>query len=81
MFRLLQEGLKEQGITPNALTIKEVSVLLHVHEQTIRRWANQGLIKTYRVGPRGDRRFSANDVAIFLQKSTGNKFQSLNASE
>lgn len=70
MLRLLQEGLIAGGILLNALTVKEVSELLHVHEQTVRRWANDGLIKTYRVGPRGDRRFSPNDVATFLQKCT-----------
>jgi len=70
MLRLLQEGLIAQGILLNALTIKEVSQLLHVHEQTVRRWANSGLIKAYRVGPRGDRRFSPNEIAAFLQKYT-----------
>ncbi len=52
------------------LTIKEVSELLHVHEQTVRRWTNRGLIKAHRIGPRGDRRFTPHNVAIFLQTNT-----------
>ena len=48
------------------LTIKEVSELLHVHTNTLRRWTEQGILKTYRIGPRGDRRFRAEDVAVLL---------------
>jgi excisionase family DNA binding protein len=69
MFRSLQDGQIAQGTIPNTLTITEVGELLHVHAQTLRRWANSGLIRTYRVGPRGDRRFSPDDVAAFLQKN------------
>ena len=39
------------------LTITEVSRLLHVHPNTLRRWSNDGLIKSYRINQRGDRRF------------------------
>jgi excisionase family DNA binding protein len=48
------------------LTITELSQLLNVHINTIRRWSNQGIIKTYRIGPRGDRRFRQDDVTHFL---------------
>ena len=48
------------------LTIQEVARLLHVHSNTLRRWTDQGLIKAYRIGPRGDRRFRAEDVEGLL---------------
>ncbi len=48
------------------LTVKEVSRLLHVHSNTLRRWTEQGIIRAYRIGPRGDRRFSAGDIAVLL---------------
>ena len=48
------------------LTVREVSQLLHVHSNTLRRWTDQGILKAYRIGPRGDRRFRAEDVAVLL---------------
>ena len=48
------------------LTIREVSQLLNVHTNTFRRWTDQGILKTYRMGPRRDRRFNAKDVALLL---------------
>ena len=48
------------------LTMTEVSQLLHVHPSTLRRWSNGGLIKSYHITPRGDRRFKKNDVKRFL---------------
>ena len=48
------------------LTVREVSQLLHVHSNTLRRWTEQGIIRAYRIGPRGDRRFRAADIAVLL---------------
>lgn len=48
------------------LTISEVAQLLSVHINTVRRWSNQGVLKAYRIGSRGDRRFRQEDVANFL---------------
>ncbi len=48
------------------LTISEVAYLLNVHINTVRRWSNRGIIKAYRIGPRGDRRFRSEDIAGFL---------------
>ena len=47
------------------LTANEVAHLLNVHINTVRRWSNQGLLKTYRIGGRGDRRFEREDVIKF----------------
>ncbi|MEE9248528.1 MAG: helix-turn-helix domain-containing protein [Dehalococcoidia bacterium] len=49
------------------LTVNEVARLLRVHPNSVRRWANQGLIRAYRIGVRGDRRFRPDDVDRFLE--------------
>ena len=46
------------------LTTTDVAHLLNVHINTVRRWSNRGILKAYRVGSRGDRRFRREDVAI-----------------
>ena len=50
------------------LTIGEVAELLNVHINTVRRWSNQGILKAYRIGHRGDRRFRKEDIASFLSE-------------
>jgi excisionase family DNA binding protein len=59
-----------EGIAP-MLTTSEVARLLNVHINTVRRWSNQGVLKTYRIGSRGDRRFSRDDLAEFLAQKSG----------
>ena len=48
------------------LTANDVARLLNIHVNTVRRWSNQGKLKSYRIGSRGDRRFQQEDVANFL---------------
>ena len=50
-------------------TTRELARLLNVHINTVRRWSDQGLLKSYRLGPRGDRRFSREDLVDFLGSS------------
>ena len=54
------------GHSNSMLTAREVARLLNVHINTVRRWNGKGVLKAYRVGPRGDRRFSREDIALFL---------------
>jgi excisionase family DNA binding protein len=54
-----------QEIDP-MLTTGEVARLLNVHINTVRRWSNQGVLRTYRIGARGDRRFRREDITSFL---------------
>ena len=52
------------------LTTGEVARLFNVHASTVRRWNERGMIKTYRIGPRGERRFRRDDIAIlFLDRA------------
>jgi excisionase family DNA binding protein len=55
-----------ENIEEGLLTLGEAARLLNVHDNTIRRWSNRGLIKFYRVGSRGDRRFKLSDIEQFL---------------
>ncbi len=48
------------------LTVAEVSKILHIHPNTLRRWADEGKIDSYRITLRGDRRFKPSDVSSFL---------------
>jgi len=50
------------------LNIKDVARILNVHINTIRRWSNEGALKSYRLGPRGDRRFRLEDIIDFIVK-------------
>jgi excisionase family DNA binding protein len=52
-------------VTP-MLTTSEVASILNVHINTVRRWSNQGTLKAYQLGPRGDRRFRREDIDEFL---------------
>jgi excisionase family DNA binding protein len=48
------------------LTVKDVARLLHIHVNTARRWSDKGILKSYRITRRGDRRFRQEDIARFL---------------
>ena len=48
------------------LTVKDVAVMLNIHVNTVRRWADQGILKAWRITSRGDRRFRREDIARFL---------------
>ena len=48
------------------MTVTEAAELLNVHINTMRRWSDQGIIRSYRLGKRGDRRFSKKDIADLL---------------
>ena len=71
-----QEGTTQRGwvemvnasLMSDMLTIREVSRMLHVHSNTLRRWSDQGKIRSYRIADRGDRRFLRQDVARFISE-------------
>ena len=52
------------------LTTTEVAHLLHVHPNTVRHWANKGLLPVYRLGTRGDRRFKWKEVETFIEPTS-----------
>ncbi len=48
------------------LTAGDVARIINVNINTIRSWSNQGIIRVYRIGKRGDRRFRKEDVIKLL---------------
>ena len=58
----------------NMLTTGEVACLLNVRPGTVRRWSDRGIIKAYRIGPRGERRFRRADIAVFFLERAVQKY-------
>ena len=52
--------------SPKMLRVGEAARFLHVHPNTLRKWTSIGLIPTYRIGHRRDRRFNLEDLTSFL---------------
>lgn len=50
------------------LTTSDVAQFLGLHSNTVRRWNRRGILKSYRVGTRGDRRFRWEEVDAFLNE-------------
>ena len=55
-----------EGDTGSLLTLKEVADMLEAQVDTVRAWADQNVLPSLRVGPRGDLRFRMEDVIAFL---------------
>ena len=53
---------------PRMVPVGEASQILHVHPNTLRKWSDQGLISSYRIGQRRDRRFAVEDLVAFLER-------------
>jgi len=52
------------------LSTGEVAHLLGLHINTVRHWSQKGILKSHRTGPRGDRRFSREDIDGFLKRGS-----------
>lgn len=52
------------------LTVNEVAHLLHVHPSTVRRWEQQGRLKSHRLGPKGNIRFKREDITNFVNSAS-----------
>lgn len=63
------------------LTVKDVAHLLHIHVNTARRWSDQGIIKSYRITRRGDRRFRREDILRYLAEFNQSSIEEVNQKE
>ncbi len=60
--------MANNGRISATITTAEAAQLLHVHTNTVRRWSDNGVVKSYRIGQRGDRRFIPEDIIRLLDK-------------
>jgi excisionase family DNA binding protein len=67
--RIWEEEMVVYDEPDRMLRISEVAEILHVYPTTLRIWSKQGIIGTYRIGPRGDRRFRQSDIESFIAQS------------
>ncbi len=51
---------------PALITLSEASRILHVHPNTLRIWERRGRIQSIRIGPRGDRNYSREEILRFI---------------
>ena len=58
--------MRDNAIAGGLFGVSEAAEQLGVHTNTVRRWSSRGLLKAYRIGPRGDRRFRQADIDAFL---------------
>ena len=61
----MQVAVQSSGI----MTTSEVADFLRVHPNTVRHWTNKGLLPSFRLGTRRDRRFRREDVDDFLKQN------------
>jgi excisionase family DNA binding protein len=61
-----KQGVVRKHRTNSLLTVREVAEFLNIHVNTVRRWSDLGILRSYRIGPRSDRRFRREDVVGFL---------------
>ena len=56
-------------LSERMVTVSEAALMLSAHPNSVRRWADMGLLPAYRIGRRGDRRFKLEDIYEFLRMS------------
>jgi len=64
---MLKPVSKNQEI-PELLTLKEVSVILKCHPNTLRQWDKKGILSAVRIGERRDRKYRKSDIMKLLRK-------------
>ena len=62
-------GSDKRASSKRMLSVKDVASILNVHPGTVRRWERGGLLKAYRIGPRGNVRFAKTEIIGFVCKA------------
>ena len=63
------KGIRKIIIVDDLLTISEACDILKVHPNTLRNWDNQGVLKAKKIGTKGVRRYSKDDLSKFINTS------------
>ncbi len=50
------------------LTTSQAALLIGIHENTVRRWSDRGILSPYRIGSRYDRRFDEEDIGALVRR-------------
>ncbi|MDD5083071.1 MAG: helix-turn-helix domain-containing protein [Dehalococcoidales bacterium] len=66
----MHSNAREKNPVNWMVTVDEVAQLLHVHPTTVRRWERQSLLKSYRLGPKGNVRFKREDIVAFIDNGS-----------
>lgn len=53
---------------PELLTLKEASLILKCHPNTLRQWDKKGILSAVRIGERKDRKYRKSDIMKLLRK-------------
>ena len=61
--------MNKKNELPEYLTLKELSDLLKVHENTLRNWDKNGTLRAIRIGGRRIRRYKKEDIIKFMEQS------------
>lgn len=49
------------------ITIREAAEMLGVHQETLRRWDNEGKLKAVRIGKVGHRRYALSEIEKLMK--------------
>jgi excisionase family DNA binding protein len=55
--------------TSSLMTTMDVARALNINKNTVWRWSDKGILKSFRICSRGDRRFKKEDIIQFLSES------------
>lgn len=56
---------------PDLLTLEQVSELLKVHQNTLRNWDKEGILRAVRIGTRKLYRYKKEDIMKFIDGGEG----------
>ena len=63
-------GRSDDSTSGTMLTVSQVAASINVCPNSVRHWADSGMLQCYRIGARRDRRFKIEDVHVFLRSSS-----------
>ena len=66
--QLVREDASELAQQNKMLPVSEIATLLGIHPNTVRIWTDSGVLKSYRIGPRKDRRIPLSVVRSFMEE-------------
>jgi len=68
--RTSKRGDGDGELPRRMLTTTEVANFLCLHPNTVRKWADRGLLRAVRLGPRRDRRFPPEEILRIIRENS-----------